>query len=72
MGMSGPWSSEASSSPISPYTPLPDAYRIVPTPLRRIASTTLWVSAVPSSKSMAGSVMARAMSGFEARWMTTS
>ena len=38
----------------------------------RMASTTFWVSAVPCQKSMAGSVAARAMSGFEARWMTTS
>ena len=33
----------------------------------RIASSTLWVSAVPCQKSMVGSVAARAMSGLEAR-----
>ncbi len=52
--------------------PLPDAYRMRRAPEIRMASTTWWVSRVPASKSMAGSVTARAMSGFEARWMTVS
>ncbi len=41
------------------------------TPARRIASTTVLVSAVPSRKSTVGSRIAAAMSGLEARWMTT-
>src|SRR6266568_381895 len=42
------------------------------TPLRRIASITFCVRNVPCQKSTDGSVIARAMSGFAAKWETWS